>query len=152
MSRIVVSPSTGTRALGRVSVYGRSRRPAPAASTMPIIWSGPFPRASRPPDGIVPPVSQPPAVSISRAGVRRAVRAVRWRATKARARLALRLAPDSFAPQLAAARIPVDAEVAVYFADGPDRVYQLDQWIPVLEQLARSHRVVLILRDLRTMK
>jgi hypothetical protein len=77
---------------------------------------------------------------------------VRWRATKARARLALRLAPDSFAPQLAAARIPVDAEVAVYFADGPDRVYQLDQWIPVLEQLARSHRVVLILRDLRTMK
>jgi hypothetical protein len=97
-------------------------------------------------------VSQPPAVSISRAGVRRAVRALRWRARKARAELALRLAPDTFAPQLAAARIPVDAEVAVYFADGPDRVYQLDQWIPVLERLARSHRVVLILRELRTMK
>src|SRR3954467_12572602 len=37
MSRIVVSPSTGTRALGSVSVYGRSRRPAPAASTSPIM-------------------------------------------------------------------------------------------------------------------
>ena len=37
MSKIVVSPSTGTRALGSVSVYGRSRRPAPAASTIPIM-------------------------------------------------------------------------------------------------------------------
>jgi hypothetical protein len=32
---MVVSPSTGTSALGSVSVYGRSRRPAPAASTIP---------------------------------------------------------------------------------------------------------------------
>src|SRR4051794_13119954 len=37
MSMIVVSPSTGTSALGSVSVYGRSLRPAPAASTRPIM-------------------------------------------------------------------------------------------------------------------
>src|SRR3954470_6780826 len=41
MSRIVVSSPasgpTGTNALGNVSVYGRSLRPAPAASTMPIM-------------------------------------------------------------------------------------------------------------------
>jgi hypothetical protein len=37
MSMIVVSPSTGTRALGNVSVYGRSLRPAPAAKTSPIM-------------------------------------------------------------------------------------------------------------------
>src|SRR6187551_913684 len=37
MSMIVVSPSTGTSAFGSVSVYGRSLRPAPAASTRPIM-------------------------------------------------------------------------------------------------------------------
>src|SRR3954453_2993365 len=47
MSMIVVSPSTGTRALGSVSVYGRSRRPAPAASTSPIM--GDPPERCRPP-------------------------------------------------------------------------------------------------------
>jgi hypothetical protein len=91
-------------------------------------------------------------VSVTRSGGRRLVRALRWRARRARAELALRLAPDSFVPQLAAARIPIDAEVAVYYADSPERVYQLDQWLPVLEQLAGKHRVVVILRDLRTMK
>ena len=80
------------------------------------------------------------------------MRAARWRLKRVQAAAAVRLAPDSFLPQLAAARIPVDAEVAVYFADSPDRVYQLDQWLPVLERLARTHRVVVILRDIRTMK
>ncbi|MDT7570230.1 MAG: hypothetical protein QOE05_404, partial [Actinomycetota bacterium] len=95
---------------------------------------------------------QTPDASVSRAAARRMVRAVRWRARRAQAALAVKLAPDSFVPQMAAARIPVDAEVAVYFADGPDRVYQLDQWLPVFERLASTHRVVLILRDIRTLK
>src|SRR5690348_2734191 len=46
MSMIVVSPSTGTSAFGNVSVYGRSRRPAPAASTRPIM-AGILPRGGR---------------------------------------------------------------------------------------------------------
>ena len=50
----------------------------------------------------------------------------------------MRLAPDAFLPQMAAARIPVDAEVAVYFADSPERVYQLDQWLPGA-RAARPH-------------
>src|SRR3982751_785577 len=37
MPMMVVSPSTGTRAFGSVSVYGRSLRPAPAARTNPIM-------------------------------------------------------------------------------------------------------------------
>src|SRR3954449_12902834 len=37
MSRIVVSPSTGSNVLGRSSVNGFNRLPAPAASTMPIM-------------------------------------------------------------------------------------------------------------------
>ncbi len=93
-----------------------------------------------------------PDVSVTRSAGRRLVRAARWRLKRVQAAAAVRLAPDSFLPQLAAARIPIDAEVAVYFADSPDRVYQLDQWLPVLERLARSHQVVVILRDLRTMK
>ena len=93
-----------------------------------------------------------PHPSVTRAAARRTVRAFRWRANRARAELALRLAPDAFVPQMAAARIPVDAEVAVYYADSPERVYQLDQWLPVLEKLSATHKVVLILRDIRTLK
>jgi hypothetical protein len=36
MSRMVVAPATGSSVLGSVSVSGRNRRPAPAASTIPI--------------------------------------------------------------------------------------------------------------------
>lgn len=93
-----------------------------------------------------------PEVSVTMATRRRLGRAVRWRVSKARAALALRLAPDSLPPQMAAARVPVDAEVVAYFAESPDRVYQLDQWLPVLEQLAEEHRVVVVLRDIRTLK
>ena len=92
-----------------------------------------------------------PDVNLSRAVRRRGARAVRWRLKKARAALALKLAPDSLPPQIAAARIPVDAEVVAYFADGPDRLYQLEQWLPVLEALTSTHKVVLILRDIRTL-
>lgn len=93
-----------------------------------------------------------PDASVTRATRRRLVRALRWRLEKARAALALKLAPDSLPPQIAAARIPVDAEVVGYFADGPDRLYQLDQWLPVLEELAEQHRVVVVLRDIRALK
>jgi hypothetical protein len=34
----------------------------------------------------------------------------------------------------------------VHFADGADRLYQLDQWLPVLERLDSEHGVVLVLR------
>lgn len=40
----------------------------------------------------------------------------------------------------------VKAEVVVYFGDRRPKFYQLGQWIPVLEQLHRSHRVVLVMR------
>lgn len=92
-----------------------------------------------------------PDANLSRAVRRRSFRAVSWRLKKARAALALKLAPDSLPPQIAAARIPVDAEVVAYFADGPDRIYQLDQWLPVLETLTSTHRVVVVLRDIRTL-
>ncbi|TSI12258.1 CDP-glycerol--glycerophosphate glycerophosphotransferase [Brevibacterium aurantiacum] len=40
----------------------------------------------------------------------------------------------------------VKAEVVVYFGDRKPKFYQLDQWLPVLEQLHRTHRVVLVFR------
>lgn len=40
----------------------------------------------------------------------------------------------------------VNAEVVVYFGDRKPKFYQLSQWIPVLEQLNRIHRVVLVFR------
>ena len=93
-----------------------------------------------------------PEASVTSAAARRTVRAIRWRLRRAQAALAVKLAPDAFVPQMAAARIPVDAEVVVYYADSPERVYQLDQWLPVLERLTSTHKVVLILRDLRTLR
>ena len=41
--------------------------------------------------------------------------------------------------------------VIAYFADDPTRVYQLLQWIPVLERLDGSHPVGIVLRDPETM-
>ena len=40
----------------------------------------------------------------------------------------------------------VKAEVVVYFGDRKSKFYQLKQWIPVLEELHRTHRVVLVMR------
>lgn len=40
----------------------------------------------------------------------------------------------------------VKAEVVVYFGDRGSKFYQLEQWIPVLEELHKTHRVVLVMR------
>ncbi|OLF05344.1 hypothetical protein BLA60_36575 [Actinophytocola xinjiangensis] len=45
---------------------------------------------------------------------------------------------------------PVPGTVAVYFADDPRRLYQLAQWLPVLELLDDQHPVVVIARHPRT--
>lgn len=37
-------------------------------------------------------------------------------------------------------------EVVVYFGDRSSKFYQLEQWLPVLEELHQKHRVVLVLR------
>jgi hypothetical protein len=44
----------------------------------------------------------------------------------------------------------VPGEIAVYFADDPRKLYQLNQWLPVLELLHERHRVVLITRNAAT--
>jgi choline kinase len=43
-------------------------------------------------------------------------------------------------------------EVIAYFGDDPLRAYQLRQWLPVLEELDRTHRVLLVLRDPATVE
>ncbi|MGO1264802.1 MAG: CDP-glycerol glycerophosphotransferase family protein, partial [Brevibacterium aurantiacum] len=40
----------------------------------------------------------------------------------------------------------VKAEVIVYFGDAKSKFYQLQQWIPVLEELHKSHKVAIIFR------
>jgi hypothetical protein len=44
----------------------------------------------------------------------------------------------------------VTGEVAVYFADDPRKLYQLKQWLPVLELLDEQFSVAIITRDLAT--
>lgn len=44
--------------------------------------------------------------------------------------------------------IDVPADVVVYFGDAAAKRYQLDQWLPVLEELHQRHRVLLICRKL----
>jgi CDP-Glycerol:Poly(glycerophosphate) glycerophosphotransferase len=45
---------------------------------------------------------------------------------------------------------PVPGEVVVYFADDPRKLYQLFQWLPVLERLHDSHPTVVVTRQQRT--
>lgn len=40
----------------------------------------------------------------------------------------------------------IKAEVVVYFGDPVSKFYQLEQWLPVLEELNRQHKVVIVLR------
>jgi CDP-glycerol:poly(glycerophosphate) glycerophosphotransferase len=42
------------------------------------------------------------------------------------------------------------SEVIVYFAEDRRRLYQLDQWLPVLSKLHEVHRVTLVLRKLES--
>lgn len=42
----------------------------------------------------------------------------------------------------------VPAEVVVYFGDDEEKIYQLQQWLPVLERLHQTHPVVLVFRKL----
>lgn len=43
------------------------------------------------------------------------------------------------------------ADVVVYFGDDPVRLYQLGQWLPILERLDRLHRVQVLTRDKHTL-
>jgi len=45
---------------------------------------------------------------------------------------------------------PVPGDVVVYFADDPRRLYQLQQWLPVLERLDQGHPVVVVTRHAQT--
>lgn len=53
--------------------------------------------------------------------------------------------PAGYAPGAA-----VPGTVAVYFADDPRKLYQLKQWLPVLERLDREHPVTIITRNRKT--
>ena len=43
-----------------------------------------------------------------------------------------------------------DIDVIAYFGDDPTRLYQLTQWLPVLEILDATHPVAIVTRDLET--
>ena len=46
------------------------------------------------------------------------------------------------------AGIPVPARVVAYFGDGPDKLYQLTQWLPVLQTLNEVEPFVLVFRKI----
>ncbi|NUL60203.1 hypothetical protein F7P83_07410 [Brevibacterium luteolum] len=46
----------------------------------------------------------------------------------------------------------VPGEVVVYFGDSVEKLYQLAQWLPVLEELDTTHRVVLVFRKLNALR
>ena len=54
--------------------------------------------------------------------------------------------------QTSFANLPLSSEVAVYFPDNVTKVYQLQQWLPVLEQLHLRHPVLLVTRNLGTFR
>ncbi|WP_411732386.1 CDP-glycerol glycerophosphotransferase family protein [Paeniglutamicibacter sp.] len=48
--------------------------------------------------------------------------------------------------------IPVAGDVVVYFSDVVNKAYQLEQWLPTLEKLDETRRVVLVFRKIPTMR
>jgi hypothetical protein len=105
------------------------------------------------PNGIVAGVSPPaPVPSLGEATSHRLRAAARWRLSKLRRELLNRIAPDLLGPQLAAWRVRVDAEVVLYYPDSPERAYQIEQWLPVMEQLHEKHPVVIVLREMSALR
>ncbi|WP_309131506.1 CDP-glycerol glycerophosphotransferase family protein [Brevibacterium sp.] len=45
----------------------------------------------------------------------------------------------------------LNAPVVVYFGDGPAKIYQILQWLPIFEELNRTHKVALVLRSHSTL-
>lgn len=50
------------------------------------------------------------------------------------------------------ADVPLQGTVGVYFGDGADKIYQLTQWLPVLEELHAKEEVLLVFRTLSAFK
>ena len=50
------------------------------------------------------------------------------------------------------ANIGIPADVIAYFPDDVTRAYQLEQWLPVFEQLERRHSVLVLTRSLGTFR
>ncbi|MGQ3385034.1 CDP-glycerol glycerophosphotransferase family protein [Glutamicibacter sp. TV12E] len=48
--------------------------------------------------------------------------------------------------------IQLPGSVAVYFGDGADKIYQVAQWLPVLEELHQKEEVLLVFRTLGAFK
>lgn len=93
-----------------------------------------------------------PVPSLRQATRHRVGAAARWRLRRLRTSLLQRIAPDLLAPQLSANLFPVDAEVIAYFPDAPERAYQIEQWLPVLEKLDSRHKVAVVLRELSALR
>lgn len=55
-----------------------------------------------------------------------------------------RLDAPAFARRCAADDRPNDARLAVFFADGPENLYQLTQWLPQVEDLARTYPAAVV--------
>lgn len=49
-------------------------------------------------------------------------------------------------------RISVSGTVVVYFSDAVQKSYQLEQWLPTLEELNKHHRVVLVFRKVQALR
>jgi CDP-Glycerol:Poly(glycerophosphate) glycerophosphotransferase len=96
-------------------------------------------------------VQLPTEKTLRGAVVLRVYQALKQRYIRIRAGLIVRLVGDRLGPQIAAARVPIDAEVVVHFPEDPERLYQLEQWLPVFATLAEHHKVLLVVRDIRTM-
>lgn len=74
---------------------------------------------------------------------------------KRRARLALRrrVAPGyGLWANHELVNVGIPADVVAYFADPPTKLYQLDQWLPILERVHERRPVVIVCRDLRTVR
>ena len=82
-------------------------------------------------------------------------RLVRTRAYRA---LLRRLTPNVLAvprdppDQLRFTHVAIEAQVLVYFADDVSKTYQLEQWLPVLDDLHRRRPVLIVTRNLGTFR
>lgn len=70
-------------------------------------------------------------------------------AQRIRQRLGIKRLPG---PNHEISGIDVPAEVVLYFGEAESKLYQLEQWLPVLNQIEPNHKVLLVFRKVRAMR
>lgn len=87
-----------------------------------------------------------------KSGLKGSLKSLGKRPLVRRASKLMGLGPTTVGTNVGVADVSIPGTVAVYYGDGADKIYQLAQWLPVLEELHDKQEVLLVFRTASAFK